>query len=104
MVTFSSSLTHEEYEFIFMAIILIALISFYIFFKNWKRLRFIEDTPTARLRSAHQGYIEIEGKGALIEDKPIFAHSPIISAYGIEARSSVRKPLSKKGNHEFIGI
>lgn len=73
MVTFSSSLTHEEYEFILMAVILVALISFYSFFKNWKRLRFIEDTPTANLRSAHQGYVEIEGKGALIEDKPIYA-------------------------------
>lgn len=56
-----------------MGVILIDLISFYSFFKNWKRLRFIEDTPTARLRSSHQGYVEIEGKGAMIADKPIYA-------------------------------
>lgn len=73
MSVFSSPLSHEEYEFILMALILIALISFYSFFKNWKRLRFIEDTPTARLRSAHQGYVEIVGKGVLIDDKPIYA-------------------------------
>ena len=73
MSVFSSPLLHEEYEFILMALILIALISFYSFFKNWKRLRFIEDTPTAKLRSAHQGYVEIVGKGMLIDDKPIYA-------------------------------
>ena len=56
-----------------MGVILIDLISFYSFLKNWKRLRFIEDTPTARLRSSHQGYVEIEGKGAMIADKPIYA-------------------------------
>lgn len=103
MVIFSSSLTHEEYEFILMGVILIDLISFYSFFKNWKRLRFIEDTPTARLRSSHQGYVEIEGKGAMIADKPIYAPL-IIPAYGIGVRLNVRKFLSRKNNHKSIGM
>lgn len=68
-----SELSLEEYEFILCAFILIALICFYIFFRNWKRLRIIEDTPTAKLRSAHQGYIEVEGKGQLIDDQFIYA-------------------------------
>jgi hypothetical protein len=63
----------EDYEFVFGASILAALISFYFFVRNWKRLRIIEDTPTARLRSAHQGYIELEGKGQFIDDRPIYA-------------------------------
>ena len=68
-----SQLLFEEYEFVLSALILIALISFYIFFRNWKQLRFIEDTPTAKLRSAHQGYIEVEGKGYPIHDQLIYA-------------------------------
>lgn len=97
MNTFSPSLTHEEYEFILMAVILFALISFYSFFRSWKRLRFIEDTPTARLRSAHQGYVEIEGKGVLIEDKPIFA--PLSNHLCLWYRSKIecQETLIEKG-------
>lgn len=52
---------------------LVALLSFYFFARNWKRLRIIENTPTAKLRSAHQGYIELEGKGQLVDDQRIYA-------------------------------
>jgi hypothetical protein len=65
-------LSPGDYEFALVASVLIALISFYCFFRNWKRLRIIEDTPTARLRSAHQGYIELEGKGQLTDEQLIY--------------------------------
>lgn len=68
-----SELSPEDYEFALIASILAALISFYFFYRNWKRLRIIEDTPTARLRSAHQGYIELEGKGQFVNDQAIYA-------------------------------
>ncbi len=67
-----AELSPEDYEFALIALLLAALISFYFFVRNWKRLRIIEDTPTARLRSAHQGYIELEGKGQFM-DEPIYA-------------------------------
>ncbi|MCE7914277.1 MAG: E3 ubiquitin--protein ligase [Nitrosomonas sp. PRO4] len=73
MDTLPLGITPEDYEFILGASILIALISFYYFARNWKRLRIIEDTPTSRLRSAHQGYIELEGKGQFIDDRAIYA-------------------------------
>lgn len=63
----------EDYEFVLVASLLSAVIGFYLFVRNWKRLRIVEDTPTARLRSAHQGYIELKGKGQLIDDQPIYA-------------------------------
>ncbi|MBP6058026.1 MAG: E3 ubiquitin--protein ligase [Nitrosomonas sp.] len=69
----SAKFTPEDYEFALIALLLAALISFYVFVRNWKRLRIIEDTPTARLRSAHQGYIELEGKGQFMDDQPIYA-------------------------------
>lgn len=73
MYDFPDQFSLEEYEFILSASLLVALISFYIFYRHWKRLRFIEDTPTAKLRSAHQGYVELEGKGHCIDDKVIYA-------------------------------
>jgi len=73
MITLPAELAPEEFQFALGASILIGLLSFYIFVRNWKRLRIIEDTPTAKLRSAHQGYIELEGKGQLVDDQPIYA-------------------------------
>lgn len=68
-----AGLSAEDHQFMVMASVLISLISFYVFMRNWKRLRIIEDTPTAKLRSAHQGYIELEGKGQFIDDQPLYS-------------------------------
>jgi len=48
-------------------------ISFYFFARKWKYWRLIQDTPTSRLRSAHQGFVEIEGKGRFSGDHAIYA-------------------------------
>ena len=63
----------QDYPYVLGAVIVAALTGFYFFMHNWKRLRIIEDTPTAKLRSAHQGYVELEGKGQFIDDRPIYA-------------------------------
>lgn len=63
----------EEYGFVLFILSLAALISFYYFVRDWKRWHLIKDTPTARLRSAHQGYIELAGKGKPVPDQPIFS-------------------------------
>ncbi len=49
------------------------LVTFYLSFRYWYRARLIEDVPTARIRSAHQGYVELEGIGQPIEGAPIIA-------------------------------
>jgi hypothetical protein len=41
-----------------------AVYSFWYAFKAWRRNRIIEDTPTSRVRSAAQGYVELSGCGA----------------------------------------
>ncbi len=41
---------------------LFALYFFFQWYKNFKKARAIEDLPTAKIRSAAQGYVEIEGK------------------------------------------
>lgn len=67
------SLTPQEYGFTLIILILAALTGFYCFIRAWKRWHLIKDTPTARLRSAHQGRIELEGKGRSLPDQPVFA-------------------------------
>jgi len=46
----------------------VALYSFWFTFKAWRKNRVIEDTPTSRVRSAAQGYVELSGLGLLPPD------------------------------------
>lgn len=46
---------------------------FYFGWRNWRRARLIEDAPTAKIRSAHQGFVELEGQGRLMDGEPIIA-------------------------------
>lgn len=62
------SLDPEKYGFTLVFLIVAALTVFYCFIREWKRWHLIKDMPTARLRSAHQGYIELEGKGRSVAD------------------------------------
>jgi hypothetical protein len=50
-----------------------ALYFFYLIWRNFHRARMIADTPTAKVRSAPQGYIELEGKARCFPDQPVFA-------------------------------
>ncbi len=42
-------------------------------FHAWRQARFIEDTPTSRIRSAAQGYVELAGRVRLMPGDPILA-------------------------------
>lgn len=53
--------------------LIVALASLYGAFTFLKRKRLIEDTPTALIRSAAQGYIELEGRAELMDGDPIYA-------------------------------
>jgi hypothetical protein len=44
---------------------------FYFAFRNLARARIIEDTPTAKIRSAHQGYVELVGQAEALDGTPI---------------------------------
>jgi hypothetical protein len=43
----------------------VAAYSFWYTFQAWRKNRVIEDTPTSRVRSAAQGYVELSGLGIL---------------------------------------
>lgn len=48
--------------------------AFIFAFRYWRRARLIEDAPTARIASAPQGYVELEGKGQMMEGEPIISY------------------------------
>jgi hypothetical protein len=66
----------------------------YMFARNLRRARMMEDTPTSRIRSAAQGYVELDGVGELM-DGPVIV-SPLSGerctwfSYKVEHREEVR--------------
>lgn len=52
---------------------LVSLAALYFAFRNLGRARIIEDTPTSRIRSAHQGYVELNGEAAAMRGEPILS-------------------------------
>jgi E3 Ubiquitin ligase len=46
---------------------------FYLIWRNFRRARVIEDTPTARVRSAPQGYVELQGQASSLPEQPVIA-------------------------------
>lgn len=53
--------------------VLLAMVGFIGAFYYFMRKRIMEDTPTSKIRSAAQGYVELSGHGALLEGPPIIA-------------------------------
>ncbi len=51
----------------------LSLVLFYFAFRNLHWARLIEDTPTSRIRSAHQGYVELIGEAAMMRGEPVIA-------------------------------
>ena len=57
---------------IFLVILaIICAASLYVVFRFFHRSRIIDDTPTSKIRSAHQGFVELEGVGRLMKGTPI---------------------------------
>ena len=54
-------------------VFVLAVVAFYSVFRFVHRARLIEDTPTSRIRSAAQGYVELDGTAELMEGEPIIA-------------------------------
>lgn len=50
-----------------------AIVTFYFAFRWLTRARLIEDAPTAKIRSAQQGYVELVGNARLMAGEPICA-------------------------------
>lgn len=53
--------------------IIIGGTGFYFALRLFRRGRIIEDTPTSKVRSAAQGYVELDGRAELLDGEPIIA-------------------------------
>jgi hypothetical protein len=53
---------------------LIALISLFAWISTLRRRRAITDTPTSRIASAAQGYVELTGDGRPLDHPPLLSH------------------------------
>ncbi len=75
----------------------VALVASYFSLRYWYRARIIEDVPTARIRSAHQGYVELEGTGQPLETAPLIAPLSNVSCLWYHFR------IEKKERHRYKG-
>ena len=68
------SIITADNDIIVISLIVLAIICFaslYSIFRFFHRSRIIDDTPTSKIRSAHQGFVELEGVGRLMQGTPI---------------------------------
>jgi hypothetical protein len=50
--------------------VLAAGAAFYFLWRSYRRSRLVADTPTSRIRSAAQGYVELDGRGEYLDGQP----------------------------------
>lgn len=62
-----------ELGFLFLFLAGLFLVGAYRFLRLQARRRLVEDTPTSRIRSATQGYVELEGRARLMDGPPILS-------------------------------
>jgi hypothetical protein len=71
----------------------VCVVSFVGAFRSFRRARLIEDIPTSKIRSAHQGYVELEGHAAVfdergIQESPLDGRACVWWAFKIERRNA----------------
>lgn len=83
-----------------------AAFGFWHGFRGLRLARLIEDTPTAKIRSAHQGYVELEGRGQPMPGEPLIAplttQACVWYRYTIERREDDRQEGVKVGRWKVI--
>lgn len=62
-----------KYYFYLLLCIAASAAGFVYAFIFFRRARIIEDTPTSKIRSAAQGYVELAGRGDVMEGDPVIA-------------------------------
>ncbi|MCU7835642.1 MAG: hypothetical protein KZQ83_10370 [gamma proteobacterium symbiont of Taylorina sp.] len=98
---------NNEITIVLVVLALICAVSLYSIFRFFHRSRIIDDTPTSKIRSAHQGFIELEGVGHLMQGTPIV--SPLSNqqclwySYKIEhkVKSSISVGKSGQNNNSW---
>jgi hypothetical protein len=84
---------------------LMATISLFTWLSALKRLRAIRDTPTSKIASAAQGYVELNGRGEAFGDTPLSSklrlHPCLWYRYKIERRDSEKDWKTEDSGESF---
>lgn len=75
---------------------------FYKAFLNLLRKRIIQDIPTSRIRSAAQGYVELEGTGRLMDGVPILA--PLTGRHCTWYRYAIKERRRSGRNNNWVTV
>ncbi len=81
--------------------------SAYCSWRTWRHvshIRLIEDTPTCKIRSAPQGYVELEGLGKLMDGPPIVAKLSGLSCVWFRYRIEEYVATGKGNEHRWETI
>ena len=91
--------------------ILVAIYTFYSAFSNLIKARLIEDTPTSKIRSASQGYVELSGLAhphegdqlhAPLTERPCLWYHYKIERYESNGKNSHWRTLESKTSRDFF--
>ena len=94
-------------------IVVIALVGLITCILSIKKKRVIEDTPTSKIRSASQGYVELAGKAKKLDDailtgpltgKPCLWYSYKIEKYQSNGKSSSWRTIENKISQDIFGL
>jgi len=88
-----AALPADEFWVYFALVCLAALFGLYLFFRYLWRYRVMQDTPTALIRSAAQGYNEFSGVAKMLPGEPIIA--PLTKAACVWYRYKVEEKQSR---------
>lgn len=91
-------------DFWFWAIALLAatIAGFFFAFNTVHRKRVIEDTPTSKIRSAAQGYLELVGHGQLMDGQPIVSPLTGKTCTWYEYKVEERRQTGKRNEWKTI--
>ena len=92
----------DDFWFWALGLLVAAIAGFFFAFHFIHRKRVIEDTPTSKIRSAAQGYVELIGHGYLMEGQPIVSPLTGKSCTWYEFRVEEKRQSGKRTEWKTI--
>ena len=92
----------DDFWMTIMVFVVVATAGFLGAFYFFMRKRVMEDTPTSKIRSAAQGYVELAGSGKLMDGPPIIA--PLTQKHCTFYSYSIEKRRRSKNNSDWSTV
>ncbi|BCX89067.1 hypothetical protein MIN45_P1437 [Methylomarinovum tepidoasis] len=92
-----------QFWILIIAAAVVTLVALWLGIRKLRLARLIEDTPTARIRSAPQGFVELVGRAVMLEGEPVIA--PLSGRYCVWYRYRVeawRQGFGQRGRWRVV--